>query len=225
MSHIAAATLPCTWSMADLSPRQREILTLVAAGRTSKEIAGELGISESTVNWHISNVFGRLGASSRAEAVALAMREEIQRGEHEAKPPERRAARPPLPLSSVALAVGITLVLGLLGGALLAGWDFIPPTSPSTTAVPSSGASHKADLTAQPAGVLGPSPHPAVSLPAEPTPWPTGTPTPATIAPLIPAIAPPSLPVASSLPAATAVPTLPPLPSVPPLAPAPLTGR
>src|SRR5687767_15733345 len=78
MSHIAARTLPCSWGMRDLSPRQREILALVAAGRTSKEIAGELGISESTVNWHIANVFARLGASSRAEAVAVVLREDAQ---------------------------------------------------------------------------------------------------------------------------------------------------
>jgi DNA-binding CsgD family transcriptional regulator len=108
----------------ELSPRQREILALVAAGRTSKEIAGDLGISESTVNWHLSNAFERLGASSRAEAVALAMRED-SRGTADGTPiPERPAEpteRPPLPLPSVLLAVVITLILGLLGGAFLAG--------------------------------------------------------------------------------------------------------
>jgi DNA-binding CsgD family transcriptional regulator len=109
--------------MRDLSPRQREILALVAAGRTSKEIAGQLGISESTVNWHISNVFERLGASSRAEAVAVAMREEAQRPDDPRTVPERRAG-PPLPLSAIALAVAVTLVLGLLGGAFMAGWSF-----------------------------------------------------------------------------------------------------
>ena len=109
--------------MRDLSPRQREILALVAAGRTSKEIAGQLGISESTVNWHISNVFERLGASSRAEAVAVAMREVGQRPDDAPTAPER-AAGPPLPASAIALAVAVTLVLGLLGGALMAGWSF-----------------------------------------------------------------------------------------------------
>jgi len=112
--------------MADLSPRQREILTLVAAGRTSKEIAGELGISESTVNWHISNVFGRLGASSRAEAVALAIRDEEPRPDAAVEPPDRLSGRLPLPLSAVALVVAVTLVLGLFGGAILAGWQFSP---------------------------------------------------------------------------------------------------
>ena len=119
--------------MRDLSPRQREILALVAAGRTSKEIAGELGISESTVNWHISNVFERLGASSRAEAVAVAMREDAEHpdAEHpDAEPPDEPEpapeppAEPSLPISAIAVAIAVTLVLGLLGGALLAGWSY-----------------------------------------------------------------------------------------------------
>lgn len=123
--------------MRDLSPRQREILALVAAGRTSKEIAGQLGISESTVNWHIANVFARLGASSRAEAVAMALREDVQLPDDGTTSPKRPAS-PPLPMTSVAIAVALTLVLGLLGGALMAGWNVTPPTSPSSPAAPSS---------------------------------------------------------------------------------------
>ena len=109
--------------MAELSPRQRETLTLVAAGRTSKEIAGELGISESTVNWHISNVFGRLGASSRAEAVALAMRDEVQRPDATVEPPDRPNGDRPCQYRR-SPPVAVTLVLGLFGGALMAGWPF-----------------------------------------------------------------------------------------------------
>ena len=109
--------------MKDLSPRQREILALVAAGRTSKEIASALGISESTVNWHLANAFERLGASSRAEAVALAMREEVDGG---ARPPPVAATSPQLP--SLALALALTLLLlGLLAGALIAGWTVVWP--------------------------------------------------------------------------------------------------
>lgn len=116
--------------MKDLSPRQREILALVAAGRTSKEVAAELGISESTVNWHISNVFARLGASSRAEAVALAMRGDEDRardGERRSDEHANGAAPKATPaLRWVALAIALTLVLGLLGGALIAGWGSVP---------------------------------------------------------------------------------------------------
>lgn len=102
----------------DLSPRQREILALVAAGRTSKEIASALGISESTVNWHVANVFARLGASSRAEAVALAMRDDVD-GRDQLPTASATSAR----LPTVAFALAITLLLlGLLLGALIAGW-------------------------------------------------------------------------------------------------------
>ena len=55
-----------------LSRREIEVLTHVALGQTSKEIAGALGIGERTVNWHLERVFVKLGAGSRAEAVALA---------------------------------------------------------------------------------------------------------------------------------------------------------
>jgi len=57
-----------------LKSRQIEILRLVAKGKTSEEIAGDLRISEATVKWHIGNAMRKLGASSRAEAVATAMR-------------------------------------------------------------------------------------------------------------------------------------------------------
>jgi DNA-binding CsgD family transcriptional regulator len=58
-----------------LSPRETEILRYVAAGRTTKEIATALDVAESTVDWHIANVLEKLGAASRAEAVAIAMRD------------------------------------------------------------------------------------------------------------------------------------------------------
>jgi DNA-binding CsgD family transcriptional regulator len=57
-----------------LTPREAAILRLVAKGRTSEEIAIALGISVTTVKWHIGNVLRKLGASSRAEAVAQAIR-------------------------------------------------------------------------------------------------------------------------------------------------------
>jgi DNA-binding CsgD family transcriptional regulator len=60
--------------MADnLSPREAEILRLVASGKTTKEISSELSIADSTVNWHVGNVHTKLGASNRAEAVAVAL--------------------------------------------------------------------------------------------------------------------------------------------------------
>lgn len=55
-----------------LSRREREVLTLVATGKTNRAIATELVISEKTVARHVSNIFTKLGVSSRAEATAYA---------------------------------------------------------------------------------------------------------------------------------------------------------
>ena len=60
----------------NLSPREAEILTLVASGHSTKEISSELSIANSTVNWHVGNVLTKLSAASRAEAVAVALRSE-----------------------------------------------------------------------------------------------------------------------------------------------------
>ena len=56
-----------------LSTREIEILRHVALGETSKEIASRLGIRERTVNWHLTRAYAKLGATSRAEAVAIAI--------------------------------------------------------------------------------------------------------------------------------------------------------
>jgi predicted ATPase/DNA-binding CsgD family transcriptional regulator len=56
----------------DLTPRELEILRLLAAGHSSHDIAGTLYISAHTVKRHIANILGKLGVSSRAAAVALA---------------------------------------------------------------------------------------------------------------------------------------------------------
>jgi DNA-binding CsgD family transcriptional regulator len=58
-----------------LSPRETEIMRYVAAGHTTKEAAAELGIAERTAEWHVSNILAKLAASSRAEAVAISLRE------------------------------------------------------------------------------------------------------------------------------------------------------
>lgn len=60
-----------------LSPRQREILRLVAAGRSNKEIAAELSITERTAKFHVTGILDKLGASNRAEAVALALQRQL----------------------------------------------------------------------------------------------------------------------------------------------------
>jgi NarL family two-component system response regulator LiaR len=60
-----------------LTPRQREILRLIAAGLENKQIARRLGIGVHTVKTHVSRVLNKLGASSRTEAVVLALRDRL----------------------------------------------------------------------------------------------------------------------------------------------------
>ncbi len=65
---------PTSTSVDLLTPREREVLALVANGLPNKAIARELGISEHTAKFHVGSLLGKLGASSRAEAVMLATR-------------------------------------------------------------------------------------------------------------------------------------------------------
>ena len=55
-----------------LTPRERAVLALVAAGQTNRQIGAELFISDKTVSVHLSRVMAKLGASSRTEAVSVA---------------------------------------------------------------------------------------------------------------------------------------------------------
>jgi DNA-binding NarL/FixJ family response regulator len=57
-----------------LTTREREVLELVAEGLTNRQIAERLFISESTAGVHVSNTIGKLGASGRIEAAAIAHR-------------------------------------------------------------------------------------------------------------------------------------------------------
>src|SRR6185503_13598063 len=128
-----------------LSPRQREILDLVAVGRTSKEIAVTLGISESTVNWHLANAFERLGASSRAEAVALSIR---SNGATPAAGSQAHASSVPAAMAwprLIAIAVAIAIAGALLGGATVA--TFRLGQAPAATASPGNGSDRSATST------------------------------------------------------------------------------
>lgn len=57
-----------------LTPREREVLQLIAQGLPNKAIAAELGISEHTVKFHVGAILDKLDAASRAEALARAAR-------------------------------------------------------------------------------------------------------------------------------------------------------
>ncbi|GLX51830.1 hypothetical protein Shyhy01_47800 [Streptomyces hygroscopicus subsp. hygroscopicus] len=69
------AAAPCDPAAAlGLTAREREVLRLMAAGRTNRRIAEELFISPKTVSVHVSNILAKLGVSGRGEAAALAHR-------------------------------------------------------------------------------------------------------------------------------------------------------
>ena len=59
---------------AQLTDREREVLRLLADGRSNKEIARKLVVSERTVKGHVSNILGKLGVASRGEATAMVHR-------------------------------------------------------------------------------------------------------------------------------------------------------
>jgi DNA-binding CsgD family transcriptional regulator len=77
-----ATPSPAGASAPDVSPsvltrRETEVLTLIAAGRTSSEISAELSLSVRTVGRHITNIYGKIGARTRADATSYAIRHRL----------------------------------------------------------------------------------------------------------------------------------------------------
>lgn len=62
--------------MESLTPRELEVLRLLSQGKSNKQIAAELVITERTTKFHVSSIFSKLGAANRTEAVKIA----VQRG-------------------------------------------------------------------------------------------------------------------------------------------------
>jgi DNA-binding NarL/FixJ family response regulator len=60
-----------------LTPRELQVLRLLAAGRSNKAIAAELVLSKRTVDRHVSNIFDKCRVSSRAAATAYAYEHEL----------------------------------------------------------------------------------------------------------------------------------------------------
>ncbi len=75
-----------------LTPRELQVLQLVTAGKTNKAVAAELVVSERTVDRHVSNIFTKLGVSSRAAATAYAYKHQLV-WPLWVKPPIRRTAK------------------------------------------------------------------------------------------------------------------------------------
>ena len=74
-----------------LTPREQDVLRLVAEGRTNRQIAEELFISPKTASVHVSNILAKLGVSGRTEAAALAHRLHLFPRADQRKGPARRA--------------------------------------------------------------------------------------------------------------------------------------
>lgn len=155
----------------DLSERQREVLDLIARGRTNPEIARELGISLDGVKYHVREILGRLDVTSREEAAAL-----WRRSDSLASRFRRTWAGMLAPL--IAHPVVVFAGVGLLAAgmaavaiAVVVGGD-------------NGGAASVADVTRTPAGSLGTdTPSPGASPGATATATETGT---AVLAPCVP---------------------------------------
>jgi DNA-binding NarL/FixJ family response regulator len=87
-TRIAARTNPETaplpppplMDLDDLSPREIEVLRLMAAGKSNREIAEALFISRHTVSTHVRNILAKTGSANRAEAAAFAVRHGLSGG-------------------------------------------------------------------------------------------------------------------------------------------------
>jgi len=72
LARVETLARPDTRATHGLTPRELEVLRLVAAGRTNRDIASKLVVSEHTVARHVQNIFTKLGVSSRTAATAFA---------------------------------------------------------------------------------------------------------------------------------------------------------
>lgn len=75
----AAERLAGRVAVRELSDREREVLELLAEGKSNKQIARVLGIADGTVKVHVANILHKLGAQGRSEAVAVAARRGLVR--------------------------------------------------------------------------------------------------------------------------------------------------
>jgi DNA-binding CsgD family transcriptional regulator len=116
-----------------LTSRQREVLELLARGRTNAEIASELGISLDGAKWHVSEVMARLDVDSRDEAA------DWWRAQHGLRPRLNRFVRAMVPAAAWAkwsLGAGALVVTAVVVIVVIADWpDSRVPAVGTTTAV------------------------------------------------------------------------------------------
>ncbi len=146
-----------------LTKREREILGLLAEGLSGAQIAAELVLSPETVRTHVRNAMTKLGASTRSQAVALALKtNEISPEAFAQAPPERRAPSPAPPRPATDPGAGLGAMLdGLVslydvdgGGVYLAEEDGLSLRRVAAAAGTGGGA-ELADVVALGEGPLG----------------------------------------------------------------------
>jgi DNA-binding NarL/FixJ family response regulator len=71
---VRAPTPPSSTANERLTPRELEVLGMLAEGLGNREIASRLGVSDHTIKFHISSILDKLGAATRTEAVAMGLR-------------------------------------------------------------------------------------------------------------------------------------------------------
>ena len=64
-------------SMSDLSPREIEVLQLAAGGQSNARMADDIGVSKSTIKFHLNNAYSKLGVSTRTAAISTAVKRGI----------------------------------------------------------------------------------------------------------------------------------------------------
>ncbi len=77
LQNVPAAPAPARRGRFDLTPRELQVLALVASGLSDGEIATSLVISKKTVSVHVSSIKAKLGASSRVKIASIALRESL----------------------------------------------------------------------------------------------------------------------------------------------------
>ncbi len=196
----------------DLSPRQREVLDLIARGKTNAEIAATLGLSLDGAKWHVREILGKLDVTSREEAANYW---------HQENRPMARLARALAAVTPgggmfkiiagagalAAVTVAVTMVLLALRSA---GADSSPnpPTFPDATPTGTATPTVPASPTVLGTGTSVPSPSAPVATPTAEVPTPASTPT--TTAPTpasTPEVTPPT-PAPAPSPGSTGVPAL-----------------
>lgn len=73
LRHVARREQSASSDAVSLTPREQSVIDLLARGKSNKEIAATLGVTERTVKFHVSAIFAKLGVSNRTEAVTRAV--------------------------------------------------------------------------------------------------------------------------------------------------------